>query len=546
MNHAPQGLDLVLDDLDGVAQELGEGRVRARVLLAQLLGRELDRRERVFDLVRDAPRHLLPGADSLQVGDTPPRLLELIEHGVERAGELAELVGAEPRRPHGELSGRDATHDLGQIGDLAGRAASDEDPCQDRDEQDQRAGHGQRSDDGAADLFTGDRRLLAAGPLDLYGAQITRDLTEPLVADLDGRIDGPGHAHEAGLVWPRSRWRGRVRLWLSRCFDRVLARVAPLLPALADVAGAVSEQRRLEGDVNPVADVDPRASIDEAFGVRPTDDQRLAPGPLDDDLHDVAARADPAIQEPLQRWALELLELVRQELGPGHEGCPLRPGQLFVVGLGELEGLLLQLDVLLVDAIVVAHGQGDQVARRADAQDPDRDQRDGDPGLESPPPGRALAQRPTPLEGAKPSGPTPGLTAAGHSALACRRIHASVLGHIKRVSTKFDDLLGLRSRAHEHADPTREHLEVAVLPPRRSTCAGPGLGLDRVALGHDMDVVDLILSSRDGADLSDPDRERDRGLDRVIAQRETGAPSADPRRSSSARCSPGSTDPTAR
>ena len=72
-----------------------------------LLDGELDRRQRVLDLVRQPLRHLLPGADPLQVLDARPRLLHLAQHPVEHARELRQLVGPGtgtrtsrlPRRP---------------------------------------------------------------------------------------------------------------------------------------------------------------------------------------------------------------------------------------------------------------------------------------------------------------------------------------------------------------------------------------------------------------------------------------------------------------
>src|SRR5258706_8370260 len=59
-----------------------------------LLHTELDRSERIFDLVSEPARHLLPGADALQVLDARAARLHLEQHAVERLGKLADFVVA--------------------------------------------------------------------------------------------------------------------------------------------------------------------------------------------------------------------------------------------------------------------------------------------------------------------------------------------------------------------------------------------------------------------------------------------------------------------
>ena len=72
-----QRADLLLDDLERRVEELPVARVVAAVLLVALLDGELDRRERVLDLVREALRHVLPRADALEELDARARLRHL-------------------------------------------------------------------------------------------------------------------------------------------------------------------------------------------------------------------------------------------------------------------------------------------------------------------------------------------------------------------------------------------------------------------------------------------------------------------------------------
>ena len=93
IDEAAQALDLLLDDLARVGEQLLEPLVVALVARDRLLDRELDRRQRILDLVREPARDVLPRADALEVLDLP-RVLEVVEHRVERAAELGHLVGA--------------------------------------------------------------------------------------------------------------------------------------------------------------------------------------------------------------------------------------------------------------------------------------------------------------------------------------------------------------------------------------------------------------------------------------------------------------------
>ena len=65
---------------------------------AQVLGRELDRRQRVLDLVRDLPRHLGPGLEPVRALELIALRLQLGRHAVERVDQAAQLVGRCARR----------------------------------------------------------------------------------------------------------------------------------------------------------------------------------------------------------------------------------------------------------------------------------------------------------------------------------------------------------------------------------------------------------------------------------------------------------------
>src|SRR5262249_59365852 len=86
--------DLLLDDGARLVERLLIARVAAGVLPVELLHRELDRRQRILDLVREAARDLLPGADLLEVLDLALLRRQLADHVVEGAAEIGELAAA--------------------------------------------------------------------------------------------------------------------------------------------------------------------------------------------------------------------------------------------------------------------------------------------------------------------------------------------------------------------------------------------------------------------------------------------------------------------
>jgi hypothetical protein len=85
-------------------EDVAERRVLLAPGLAQVVHRHLDRRQRVLDLVGQPARDLLPRRDAL--GDHQPLLggAQILEHQVEGAGHLAELVGRGHRHPVLELA----------------------------------------------------------------------------------------------------------------------------------------------------------------------------------------------------------------------------------------------------------------------------------------------------------------------------------------------------------------------------------------------------------------------------------------------------------
>ena len=135
VDQAADRADLLAQDLLRGRQQARVGRVVAAVLRAQLLDRELDRRERVLDLVRQAARHLLPGRHLLQVFQARARVAELGHHAVEGAPQLVQLVLAARRDAHGQVALADPAGRVAQRGHAPGRAPRDEQPQHGRERQ---------------------------------------------------------------------------------------------------------------------------------------------------------------------------------------------------------------------------------------------------------------------------------------------------------------------------------------------------------------------------------------------------------------------------
>ena len=75
----------------------------------EVLGRELDRRQRVLDVVRDLPRHLGPRLEAVRALDLAALALQLAGHAVERFDEALQLVGGPHDDAGAEVAGGDAS-----------------------------------------------------------------------------------------------------------------------------------------------------------------------------------------------------------------------------------------------------------------------------------------------------------------------------------------------------------------------------------------------------------------------------------------------------
>ena len=80
-----------------------------------LLHCELDRRERVLDLVGESACHLLPRPDALQVLDARAARLNLHHHAVERGREIRDLVLALLRHADVQVAFAHLLRGLGQL-----------------------------------------------------------------------------------------------------------------------------------------------------------------------------------------------------------------------------------------------------------------------------------------------------------------------------------------------------------------------------------------------------------------------------------------------
>ena len=111
-----------------------------RYFETELLHRELDGRERVLDLVGQAPRHLLPGRELLHVDQARAGLTELRDHAIEGPPQVVELVGAAGRDPDGEVALPDPQRGVPQRRDPSGGAPGDDQPehGREREHRDQR------------------------------------------------------------------------------------------------------------------------------------------------------------------------------------------------------------------------------------------------------------------------------------------------------------------------------------------------------------------------------------------------------------------------
>ena len=106
---------------------------------AQVLGRELNRRQRILDLVRDLARHLRPGLEAMRAFELDALRLELGGHAVEGVHQPAQLVGRLDGDARVEVAARDAAGRAGQpahrIGDALGHRQPDRRAEQDEEQR---------------------------------------------------------------------------------------------------------------------------------------------------------------------------------------------------------------------------------------------------------------------------------------------------------------------------------------------------------------------------------------------------------------------------
>ena len=123
-----------------------EGRVVSRAQAPERLHRRADGRQRVLDLVRHAAGHLAPGRDARGGGQAATGDGEVLDHAVEREGQLGDLArSADAQRAR--LVGGHLPRLAREIGDGAPQAARQ----QDREEERRPGRRYRRQEDGAID-----------------------------------------------------------------------------------------------------------------------------------------------------------------------------------------------------------------------------------------------------------------------------------------------------------------------------------------------------------------------------------------------------------
>ena len=105
------------------------GSPRSACTPLQVFGRQLNRGQRVLDLVRDLARHFRPGLEPMRPFELAALRFQLARHAVERVHEPAQFVGRLDRDLRVEISTRDAPRRARQaphgIGDALGHRQPD-------------------------------------------------------------------------------------------------------------------------------------------------------------------------------------------------------------------------------------------------------------------------------------------------------------------------------------------------------------------------------------------------------------------------------------
>ena len=88
----------------------------------QVLGTQLNRRQRVLDVVGDLPGHVGPGGQAVGAFQFRPLTLEVGHHAVEGLDQLPQFIRRRDEHPHVELALRDAAGRAGQAANRVGHA----------------------------------------------------------------------------------------------------------------------------------------------------------------------------------------------------------------------------------------------------------------------------------------------------------------------------------------------------------------------------------------------------------------------------------------
>ena len=120
--------DLPEDRVDAALEHRPERLAAIRVDAPQVFRRQLDRRQRVLDLVRDLARHLGPGLEAMRALELIALRLQLRRHAVERVDQPAQLVGRADGDARVEVAARDAAGRARQLPDRIGDALGHRQP----------------------------------------------------------------------------------------------------------------------------------------------------------------------------------------------------------------------------------------------------------------------------------------------------------------------------------------------------------------------------------------------------------------------------------
>ena len=117
----PQQPDLGQDRRDAFVEHGRERPAPIQIHTLRVLGGQLDRRQRVLDVVRDLARHVGPGLEALRPFELDPLPLEILGHPVEVPDQPSELVGCGGGDARVQIAARDqpggARQPVDRIGD---------------------------------------------------------------------------------------------------------------------------------------------------------------------------------------------------------------------------------------------------------------------------------------------------------------------------------------------------------------------------------------------------------------------------------------------